>query len=159
MNLDLIRGAGFIAGTILAGFRTIKPRRVIKSSTWFAPYKNGRPALPSKYYNRPGVYAIKSRKTGKIIYIGYSATSLKKTLYRHFQTWNDTAQNRYTYDPAKYLVKIFQAGKRTAPRLEKALIKRYNPRDNKLKYPSLFEQNPAIYKEFFRQYTTNETPF
>jgi hypothetical protein len=37
--------------------------------------------------NKSGVYLIKSKRTNKIVYVGYSASNLYKTMYRHFQSW------------------------------------------------------------------------
>lgn len=135
-------------------------KKILFSSKWFAPYKSGKTTLPVKYYNRAGVYLIKSKQTNKIMYVGHSATSLKKTLYRHFQKWNDRQQDRFVYDKNKYMVKIYRTTPRIAPRLEKALIQKFTPPHNKNKYPSLFDQQPDLnYSEFFKQYSTEEIPF
>ena len=85
---------------------------------------------------------------------------MKKTLYRHFQNWNDREQDRYTYNKNGYKVKIYQATKNTAPKLEKFLIDRYKPKDNKLKYKTLFDkdENQSPYKNFFGP-VSNELPF
>lgn len=142
------------------------PKRQLKRTRWFRPYKKSptglkpRPTLPNKYYKRAGTYVIRSRKTGRVIYVGYSANNLKRTLYRHFQRWNDPKQpNRYTYDPRFYDITIYKVNSRTAPKLEKALIKKYNPPDNKFKYPSLFDSVPDLDTSFFSQYSTTEEPF
>jgi len=58
--------------------------KILYKSKWFRPYKKGKTTLPNRYYNKAGVYVIKSKQTGKVLYVGYSATNLKKTLYRHF---------------------------------------------------------------------------
>jgi excinuclease UvrABC nuclease subunit len=104
------------------------------------------------------VYAIK--KNNRIIYVGYSGTNLKKTLYRHFQNWNDREQERFVYPKTGLKVKIYQAGKITAPKLEKFLIDKYKPKDNKLKYKSLFDpdENENPYKDFFGP-ISDELPF
>jgi excinuclease UvrABC nuclease subunit len=135
--------------------------KVLYKSKWFRPYKDKKTQLPSKYYDKAGVYIIKSKTDGKVKYVGHSTTSLKKTLYRHFQNWNDRQQDRQVYDKNKYLIKIYRTSKAVAPRLEKYLIDKFKPVHNKMKYPSLFEQgeqeNP--YKNFFQSYTTEELPF
>ena len=81
--------------------------------------------------NQAGVYIIKSKKTDKIIYIGFSKTQLYKTLTRHFQTWNDSLQDRYVYNKNKYLVRVIYTTPARASILETYLIKKYMPRDNK----------------------------
>lgn len=135
--------------------------KILYRSKWFKPYKAGKSQLSTKYYKSPGVYVIKSKKTGKIVYVGYSSNNLKRTLYRHFQKWRSKYQDTTTYDPSNYLVKIYRTGSKTASRYEKFLIDKLKPKDNKNKYPSLFEtgekENP--YKEFFANYTIQETPF
>jgi len=132
--------------------------KILYRSKWFKPYKNGKSQLSPKYYRTAGVYIIKSKKTNRPVYVGYSANNLKRTLYRHFQKWRHKYQDTTTYDPAHYLIKIYRTGSKTANKYEKFLIDKLKPRDNKNKYPSLFEQgeteNP--YKEFFAQYTTTE---
>lgn len=84
--------------------------------------------------NKAGVYII--YKGDDIVYIGYSGTNLYKTLYRHFQKWDDPNQIRVTYNKlANITVRVvYTATKNHAFRLEKALIKKYKPRDN----PSLY---------------------
>lgn len=136
--------------------------KILFRSKWFKPYKKGKPTLPSKYYTKTGVYIIRSKQTKKPIYVGYSASSLKKTLYRHFQNWNDREQDRFVYDPSKYELKIYRTGKATASRLEKYLIDKLKPKHNKLKYPSLFEKGEQEYpyKNYFNSFTVEEeSPF
>lgn len=132
--------------------------KILYRSKWFKPYRQNKPSLPSKYYKKAGVYIIRSKKNKKPVYVGYSSNNLKRTLYRHFQNWNDPQQERFIYDRNKYDLKIYRTGTKTAARLEKYLIDKLKPRDNKLKYPTLFEQgeteNP--YKNFFQQYTVEE---
>jgi excinuclease UvrABC nuclease subunit len=162
---SLIKSIGVICG--LAYLDSLEPEpgingKILYRSKWFKPYRNKKPTLPSKYYNRAGVYIIRSKKTKKPVYVGYSANNLKKTLYRHFQNWNDRQQDRFIYDKNKYELKIYRTGTKTAARLEKYLIDKLKPRDNKLKYPSLFEQGETEYpyKDFFNSYSVEEeTPF
>jgi hypothetical protein len=136
--------------------------KILYRSKWFRPYAKNKLTLPSKYYNKAGVYIIRSKQTKKPVYVGYSSNNLKRTLYRHFQTHNDRYQQRFVYDKNKYEVKIYRTGSRTANRLEKFLIDKLKPKNNKDKYPSLFKEgeteNP--YKNFFQQYSVEEeTPF
>lgn len=163
--MNILSSIGIICG--LAYLDSIEPTpgingKILYRSKWFKPYKTGKTILPNKYYNRPGVYIIRSKQTKKPIYVGYSANNLKKTLYRHFQNWNDRQQDRFVYDKNKYEIKIYRTGTKTAARLEKYLIDKLKPRDNKLKYPSLFEQGEKEYpyKDFFNSYSVEEeTPF
>jgi hypothetical protein len=80
-----------------------------------------------------GVYLIKSKRTGEIVYIGYSQTQLYKTVTRHFQTWNDSQQERYTYSKTNYLIRIILTTPKRAALLEQYLINKIKPRDNKQK--------------------------
>ena len=84
--------------------------------------------------NNAGVYFIKSNRTDEIIYIGYSAANLYKTIYRHFQEWNDKAQQRFTYSKTGYTVRVILTTPARAALLEKYLIQKFQPRDNELKY-------------------------
>lgn len=86
-----------------------------------------------------GVYLIKSDRTGKIIYVGYSATQLYKTIYRHFQTWNDRQQPRKTYNKTGYTVRVIFTTKTRAALLESYLINKLKPRDNKDKLQLIFK--------------------
>lgn len=86
--------------------------------------------------NTPGVYIIYQGK--KLVYIGYSGTNLYKTMYRHFQSWNDKTQVRITYpDLSNITVRVvYTISANHAARLEKALISKYKPKDNPQKYES-----------------------
>lgn len=100
-----------------------------------APYANGKINLPvCPRCAQTGVYFIKSNRTGKIIYIGYSASNLYKTISRHFQTWNDKSQQRFVYGRDHYTVRVIFTNAERAALLEKFLIVKHNPRDNKMKY-------------------------
>ncbi|MCF8359241.1 MAG: GIY-YIG nuclease family protein [Prolixibacteraceae bacterium] len=79
--------------------------------------------------NQAGVYLIKSKTTGKIVYIGFSKTQLYKTILRHFQTWNDN-RPRIVYDRNRYLVRVIFTTPKRAAVLEKYLIDKFAPRDN-----------------------------
>ena len=81
-----------------------------------------------------GVYLI--FKAGKLIYCGKSRNNLYKTMYRHFQDWENTEQTRVVYKNLKditcqvvYLRKI-----RDIDDLEKAIILKHKPKDNPMKY-------------------------
>ena len=98
------------------------------------PYrKNGKTAFPESQ-KKKGVYIIKI--DGKIAYIGMSGYNLYKTLYRHFQSWNDKTQKRISYvdllnSKSKILVRIIYTNTVSqAANLERALILKYKPTDN-----------------------------
>ncbi len=163
--MSILKSIGIICGLAYIDSLEIQPSingRILYRSKWFKPYKNNKLTLPSKYYSKAGVYIIRSKQTKKPVYVGYSSNNLKRTLYRHFQVHNDRYQQRFVYDKNKYEVKIYRTGSKTANRLEKFLIDKLKPKNNKDKYPSLFKEgeteNP--YKNFFQQYSVEEeTPF
>ena len=86
--------------------------------------------------NKPGVYLI--YRGEDIVYIGFSGTNLYKTLYRHFQKWNDPTQIRVTYRNLNDITVrvVYTATKQHAFKLEKALINKYKPKDNPTQYTS-----------------------
>jgi predicted GIY-YIG superfamily endonuclease len=101
---------------------------------------------------RPGVYIIRSKRTKKPVYIGYSGTNLYKTITRHFQSWDDPTQVRTVYEnKGAYQIRIVIT--RTPARaeaLERALIVKFKPRDNPNKlemYQSEKDLNKAEKKE------------
>ncbi|MBS1645710.1 MAG: GIY-YIG nuclease family protein [Bacteroidetes bacterium] len=103
-----------------------KQRRVI-------PYQaNGRQTI--QINKAIGVYVIYKNDTP--VYVGYSGSDVKKTMYRHFQEWNDLSQYRVVYKNKKDITVrvVFCKDKKTAANLEKALILKYKPRDNDKKY-------------------------
>lgn len=108
----------------------------MKKFKFLPPYKsNGRTNFPETQ-KRSGVYIIK--ENGKIVYVGHSSASLYKTLYRHFQVWNHNGQDVVTYvhrlKRKKYTVRVIFCTPAQAERLERALVLKYKPRDNDLKY-------------------------
>lgn len=112
------------------------------------PYKDGKTNIPHLRYDKPqsGVYFIKSDRTDKIVYIGFSEANLYKTIYRHFQEWTDisrTVKTRFTYAKFGYQVRVIFTTPARAALLEKYLILRMKPRDNGLKYDGYlnFSQN------------------
>lgn len=90
--------------------------------------------MKNDFYKKSGVYFIRSKKTNKIVYIGHSSTNLKKTLYRHFQNWNDKTQVRQTYESKYFDVRIIETTPKKAQPMERYLIKKFQPRDNTNKY-------------------------
>lgn len=105
----------------------------LAKSRFKPPYdKNGRTTL--RHTNgKKGVYLIKVN--GKLRYIGYSGSNLYKTIYRHFQSWDDPRQARVTYkdilDRERVTVRVVLTNRSDqAAKLEKALILLHQPADN-----------------------------
>ena len=90
------------------------------------------------FWKKKGVYEIFENEN--LIYIGYSATNLYRTLLRHFQKWHDSDQpDRIFYtSKSNMYVRITTFAKSTADEkihnLEMDLIRKFKPRDNKIKY-------------------------
>jgi hypothetical protein len=139
-----------------------------KKSKFLKPYTGNKTTFGKTIRNKPGVYLIKSNRTGNTVYVGYSGTNVYKTMYRHFQTWNDPQQVRKIYSPDNYTARvILTTGKRAAD-LEKYLIEKIRPRDNKNKYDGRTSEEKAESLQsdlnaaaFFSTYTqgTEENPF
>jgi hypothetical protein len=99
-----------------------------------SPYKNGRPFYTAK---KSGVYLIFRNAT--LRYVGYSGYNVYKTLYRHFQSWNDPNQIRSVYSPTDQQIKVrvIYCNNSKAKKLENALIIKYQPIDNPDKLSNL----------------------
>jgi len=83
--------------------------------------------------NKSGVYMIYKNKV--LRYVGFSASNVYKSLYRHFEEWNDRQQKRVTYTNLKDIkVRVIYCSPTRAYSLEKALIIKLKPKDNPLKY-------------------------
>lgn len=107
------------------------------------PYVNGKPRY--KVRQRPGVYLI--FKNNELRYIGYSSSDIYKTLYRHFQTWNDNKQVRIIYKSTdeKISVRVIYTNTAAqAAKLERALIIQYAPPDNPQQYIEFENTNSDI---------------
>lgn len=110
-------------------------------SKWNIPYKkNDETFYGNSIMKKSGVYLIK--KNNKVVYVGESHTNnLYKTLYRHFQLWNDKVpQKRVTFkndrSSGKIKVRVIITTKSQAVRLQKYLIKKYKPSKNEVYYNS-----------------------
>lgn len=107
---------------------------------------------------KSGCYIIK--ENGKIVYVGYSGSNLYKTITRHFQDWNDRSQDRITYDVSKYrkkyTIRIVFASPTKAKQLEKDLILKYQPRDNKDKYEEHYGEDMDRYSAQYEEYQTSD---
>lgn len=123
----------------------------MKVFKFLPPYKpTGKTTFPETK-NRTGVYLIK--KNGILVYVGYSENDLYKTLYRHFQTWNDKDQpGRISYknqlNRNNFTVRVVFTTKKRAEALEKALIIKHKPKDNKLKYQAYIKEATATEKNY-----------
>lgn len=109
----------------------------MKKSKFLEPYRPTGKATFNNIDKKSGIYLIKENNT--IVYIGYSGTNLYKTMYRHFQQWKHRSQEVVTYAGKrhKYTVRVVLCTPAQAARLERALIVKHQPRDNKQKYDSL----------------------
>lgn len=104
----------------------------IKKSTFENPYEGKRTTFLNTQF-KSGVYLIKKKDSGKIVYVGHSKNNLYRTLYRHFQKWTHS-QKVITYsDPNQYTVRVILTTPTQAARLEAYLIQKYNPVDNEHK--------------------------
>jgi hypothetical protein len=104
----------------------------MKKTKTFKPYtKEGRCTLQPKQGERPGVYFI--YKDAKPVYVGHSQSNIYKTMYRHFQSWEDQ-QRRVTYKNLSGITcRIIFCPASKATILEEACILKYKPKDNEQK--------------------------
>ena len=135
----------------------------MKKFKFIPPYKSpGKTNFP-KAQNHSGVYLIK--ENGKLVYVGYSAKNLYKTMYRHFQQWHHNYQEAITYvnklNRHKYLVRVIYCTPQQAQRLERALIIKHKPRDNDMKYKQhiLNFQDRKTVEIYNETPVTTEDPF
>lgn len=98
----------------------------MKGTNYFKPYNDKKTTL--KELSVSGVYFIK--KGAKLVYIGYSETQLKKTIYRHLQSWKDRTQKRATYDRNEVTIKVIFCTPAKAKLLELYFIEKLRPEDN-----------------------------
>lgn len=124
--------------------------------------------------HKAGTYLIYEDK--QLVYVGYSSYDLYKTCIRHFQRWSAASQfmtflgftSGVTYfgnDMARYKVRFVICSPDRAERLEKMLIRKYQPRDNTEKYKD-YEPKPydiGLVDEFTKAKVTpiddDEVPF
>jgi hypothetical protein len=130
----------------------------IRFSKWFEPYQGTRTTLSSQTKANRGIYFIKSKRSKKIIYVGSSETQLYKTIYRHFQIWNDN-RPRITYGKNGYLIKVILTTSNKYDLIEQFYINKLKPRDCMNKYEKLkmdFKSMPQVEKQMQR---IEESPF
>lgn len=121
------------------------------------PYnKDGKTNFPAR--NKSGTYLI--YKDSKLVYVGHSVTDLYTTMYRHFQKWDDKTQVRISYKVSPlYKVRVVYCSPTNAQKLEKALIVKFKPKDNPIKYDlfTLKESDKDMIKEVSEM--ISEAPF
>lgn len=133
----------------------------MKKSNWKFLYdKDKNTNFPLR--EKSGVYLIKDKEI--ISYIGKSSVDLYKSLYHHFTSWKwskKSPQERVTYEQEirwnkeRFTARVIYTTPSRAEKLEQALIKKYEPRDNKQRPPEieLTEEEKKIIKEFNEQKT------
>jgi hypothetical protein len=111
--------------------------------------------------NKMGVYLIYDLDEN-LKYIGQSTNNLYRTMYHHFQSWNDYAprpQQRILYDPDKVKIRVvYCKTAKQVDQLEKGLIFKY--RDIiKLDNIQQYRQHEADEKEIniVREYILEES--
>jgi hypothetical protein len=115
---------------------------------WYKPYKRYRSGELKPNHHIPwlhtccGVYLIRSKRSKEVVYVGHSKSSVYKTLFRHFQDWDDPTQYRATYPKRKYEVALISTKKHRVEKLERFLIARMKPRDAKIEYED-FDPRPG----------------
>jgi TATA-box binding protein (TBP) (component of TFIID and TFIIIB) len=126
-----------------------------------SPYINGKPYYTAQ---RPGTYLI--YRSGRLVYVGFSSYNVYKTLYRHFQSWNDPQQVRIVYDKndPNIKVRVIYTTAARARKLEKAIIIKYQPKDNPDKYENYLDLNrkeSKVIEEAENEFTANndDLPF
>ncbi len=113
----------------------------MKRTRLLKPYKEDGSTTTFPARRKRGVYLIyRARTIGdpQLRYVGHSGVDVYKALYRHFQLWNDRMvalgqrNERVTYTQRdRYRVRVvYTRTKAQAEELEKALILKYQPRDN-----------------------------
>jgi endonuclease YncB( thermonuclease family) len=116
-------------------------------------YKNNRPSFKTR--RRPGVYMI--YVNGVLRYVGFSTYDVYKTMYRHFQSWQDSTQVRIIYPrhPEVKIRVIYTNTPKQAATLERALRIKYQPTDNPQQLIDVkpTRQEEKIYDKFETIYT------
>jgi predicted GIY-YIG superfamily endonuclease len=126
----------------------------MKVTRFYSPYIGSKTRFPAR--KRPGVYIIK--ESDKIVYVGYSSVDVYKALYRHYQVWNDTTQERQTFDRSTTKVRLIYTTANRARLLEAALINKYMP-DNNSNYTNLSaSEQRAANRAFFDYMDTEVEP-
>lgn len=137
------------------GLKEDKPK-LVKTKP-LPPYnEKGKPNFPVR--NVPGVYVV--LKAGAIVYAGYSKNNLYRTMYHHFQNWNDST-NQYraiwkNLEGIKVYVIYCDSG-RVAKLLENAIIIKHRPKANVNVYDGFItdEKEDKLLKEAQKAFGIN----
>jgi len=133
----------------------------MKKSKWKPPYnKEGKTNFPIR--KKSGVYLIKKKDLGSIVYVGFSGTDLYKTMYRHFQQWTHPQQPVVTYvnqDRKNFLVRVIYCTPKQAATLEELLIIKYKPYDNPQKLELIASKSTYQEEVLEKFYEAEEVPF
>ncbi len=109
---------------------------------WRALQAKGFPSWVRDLKGSCGVYAIRDRASGEVLYVGEShGCKLYDTVTRHFQRWSrgkrfwkglrgDVHDPGTTYQRARCDVAIWLVEQSKAVALQNALIRQLKPRDN-----------------------------
>lgn len=101
-------------------------------------------------------------KDGVLRYVGYSASDIYKTMYRHFQNWPDAKQIRVVYKQLHDVkVRVIYCTPEQAAKLERALIIKHQPRDNPQKLINFkidAGEKVSMFKIMKRYTTIESTP-
>lgn len=111
----------------------LQEKKIVKDKVKPAYNDKGKPTF--KIRDTAGVYII--FRKDKAVYVGFSKTNVYKTMYRHFQRWEQSTQRRVLYDPNDKNIRvrvIYVNTPLNADRLEKALIIKLKPSDNIQQY-------------------------
>ncbi|SFC98487.1 GIY-YIG catalytic domain-containing protein [Flexibacter flexilis DSM 6793] len=95
-----------------------------------------------------GLYFIINAKTKELVYVGYSFSdnTLYKTISRHFQSWPDKKQYRFTVPKKGYQVVLALSDNPRIADVEKYYIQRYRPKGNAMQYELYFERERMDYE-------------
>lgn len=93
-----------------------------------------------------GLYFIIDKQDKELVYVGYSfsANTLYKTLYRHFQSWQDKKQYRFTLPKQGYEIVLCLSDNPRIAEMEKYYIQRYRPRGNAIQYELHFNSSEGL---------------
>lgn len=108
----------------------------MKATEFFPPYfkknKIDKCSLKNEFTTASGCYLIK--KNNEVVYVGQSGNNLYRTIYRHFQEWNENGKKRITYKKYGCTIRVIKTTAAQAKRLERYLINKFKPKDNELTY-------------------------
>jgi excinuclease UvrABC nuclease subunit len=109
----------------------------------FRPVVEGRSYADwiGQYRDKSGVYLIRAKDGGEILYIGEShSDTLTRTLTRHFNKWTGPTAGP-TYARSKVEVAVIKTRKERALEYQNALIEEHRPKDN-------IAAKPDIWRDF-----------